>query len=145
VNRNLKCWARSSLILSLVAGLPLSADTIDTDLIGVWESQRIFGPVVSGPILIRKSGDGLLAEIGGHRLDVIAGDSNLSFALPDGSRFEGELETSRNIRGNWLQPRSKLDGNVFATPVRLRLVVDGWSGEVAPQPDTGTFYLLLAE
>jgi len=145
VNRNLKCWARSSLILSLVAGLPLSADTIDTDLIGVWESQRIFGPVVSGPILIRKSGDGLLAEIGGHRLDVIAGDSNLSFALPDGSRFEGELETSRNIRGNWLQPRSKLDGNVFATPVRLRLVVDGWYGEVAPQPDTGTFYLLLAE
>jgi CubicO group peptidase (beta-lactamase class C family) len=55
------------------------------------------------------------------------------------------LEEEGHISGHWLQPRSKLDGNVFATPVRLQSRPDGWEGVISPQPDTGTFYLLLTE
>ncbi len=129
-----------SVMFSFVPAL-VSAD--ESDLAGLWEARRILGPEVSGPLLIRKSGKRLLAEIGGHRVDVSIDDRIVSFALPDGARFEGEMEEGGDIRGHWLQPRSRLDGNVFATPVQLRPRADGWYGEIVPQPDTGTFYLLL--
>jgi len=134
------------LFLGLMVGLSCSnapADATKYDLAGLWQSQRIFGPTASGPILIRKSGNGLLAEIGGHRVEVIREENEVKFALSDGSRFEGEFEDNGNIRGSWLQPRSRLDGNIFATPVRLLRQADGWRGVITPQPDTGTFYLLL--
>ena len=123
--------------------LPALASATESSLSGLWETRRILGPDVSGPLLIRNSGSRLLAEIGGHRVDVSIDEGIVAFALPDGARFEGEVEEGGGIRGHWLQPRSRLDGNVFATPVMLRPRADGWYGEIVPQPDTGTFYLLL--
>ena len=129
-----------SVLFSAAPGLAFAADS---DLAGLWESRRILGPTDSGPLLIRRSGNRLQAEIGAHQVEVSIDDDIVAFVLPDGAGFEGEMEESGNIRGHWLQPRSKLDGNVFATPVLLRPRPDGWSGELVPQPDTGTFYLLL--
>jgi CubicO group peptidase (beta-lactamase class C family) len=123
--------------------LNATADSGETDLAGLWQSQRIFGPVISGPLLIRKSGNHRSAEISGQQVAVRGDENEVKFALPDDSRFEGEIESNGNIRGSWLQPRSKLDGNMFATPVRLLPHADGWYGVVTPQPDTGTFYLML--
>jgi len=134
----------------LIAGLsvmfsfvPALASADESDLAGLWEARRILGPEVSGPLLIRRSGSNLLAEIGRHRVEASVDDNVIAFALPDGARFEGEMEEGGDIRGHWLQPGSKLDSNVFGSPVLLRPRVAGWSGEVVPQPDTGTFYLLL--
>jgi CubicO group peptidase (beta-lactamase class C family) len=124
--------------------LPALCDAAESNLSGLWEARRIFGPEVSGPLLVRRSGADLLAEIGGHQVEVSFDEGGVAFALPNGARFEGALEEGGDIRGHWLQPRSRLDGNVFATPVLLRPRADGWSGEVTPQPDTGTFYLLLS-
>ena len=132
------------MVLAVSTSLSLaSAAGSDTDLAGLWESRRNFGPQMMGPLLIREIGDQLVAEIGGHRMDVDVNDSNIAFAIRDGSRFEGVRNDSGNIHGHWLQRRSRLDGNVFATPVLLRRRSGGWSGDVVPQPDTGTFYLLL--
>jgi len=130
--------------LSVAPGLPIAAaSTTESDLAGLWEARRILGPEESGPLLIRKAADRLVAEIGGNRAEVSIEEGALAFALPSGAQFNGELEEGGNIRGHWLQPRSKLDGNVFGTPVLLRPHDDGWHGEISPQPDTATFYLLL--
>jgi CubicO group peptidase (beta-lactamase class C family) len=147
VNLNSMSRKYIPLLLGLVVSLQCSnatADPNETDLAGLWQSQRIFGPFISGPISIRNSGNRLLAEIGGQRVAVYQDSNEVTFALSDGSRFVGVIESDDNIRGSWLQPRSELDGNLFATPVRLRPRADGWYGVVTPQADTGTFYLLLA-
>jgi CubicO group peptidase (beta-lactamase class C family) len=146
VNRNSTSRKCVPLFLGLIVSLPYQiakADPSETDLAGLWQSQKIFGPVNSGPILIRESGNNLFAEISGQQVAVRRDDNEVKFALSGDSRFEGEIESNGNIRGSWLQPRSELDGNKFATPVRLLPHADGWYGVVTPQPDTGTFYLLL--
>ncbi len=146
MNSKFQVLARWLLIAGLsviFSSMPAVLSAAEPDLSGLWEARRILGPADSGPLLIRKSGNRVLAEIGGHRVDVRIDEGIVAFALPDGARFEGEMEEGGDIRGHWLQPRSRLDGNVFATPVLLSPHPDGWYGEVTPQPDTGTFYLLL--
>lgn len=125
--------------------VPTAVTAAEPELVGLWESRRIFGPADSGRLLIRKSGSRVFAEIGGHLAELSIAGKSVAFSLPNGARFEGVLEAEGHISGHWLQPRSKLDGNVFATPVRLRPRPDGWEGVISPQPDTGTFYLLLTE
>jgi CubicO group peptidase (beta-lactamase class C family) len=147
MNRTAKLRRRFSLILILVASLPYlnaTADLGEPDLAGLWYAQRIFGPVVSGPLLIRKSGEQLLADIGGQRVVVHRNGNALQFTLSPDVRFDGEVEADGSIRGSWMQPPGKLDGNSFATPVRLLPHVNDWYGVVTPQADTATFYLLLA-
>jgi hypothetical protein len=136
------------VICALLAVLSLSSNpaiAADSELAGLWESHRILGPAESGPLLIRQVGDRFLAELGGHRVEVSVNEGSVSFGLSNGARFQGEMEASGDIRGHWLQARSKLDGNVFATPVSLRRQADGWYGHITPQPDTATFFLLLRE
>ena len=130
--------------LSMALATPIVlASTMEAELAGLWEARRILGPAEAGPLLIRKAGNGLVAEIAGNRAEVSHEGDIVAFDLASGARFDGEMEGGGNIRGHWLQPRSKLDGNVFGTPVLLRPQADGWYGEISPQPDTATFYLLL--
>ena len=146
MNSNFQVLTRRLLIAGLsvmFSFVPALVSADESDLAGLWEARRVLGPEVSGPLLIHGSGSNLLAEIGGHRVAASVDENVIAFELPDGARFEGEMEDGGNIRGHWLQPRSKLDSNVFGSPVLLRPRADGWSGEVVPQPDTGTFYLLL--
>ncbi len=115
--------------LSIAVGTPIAvAIASEADLAGLWEARRILGPEESGPLLIRNMGDRFVAEIGGDRAAVSFEESLVAFTIPSGARFDGEMEEGGNIRGHWLQPRSKLDGNEFGTPVLLRPRVDGWYG-----------------
>lgn len=145
VNQKLKSkkWVKIFLGLAISLSFSCAMAETKTDLAGLWQAQRNFGPAISGPLRIQKLDGQLVAEMGGHRVEVLKEASRVSFTLLDGSHFTGEIESDGNIRGNWLQPPSKLDGNVFASPVRLVSGNDGWQGMVTPQPDTGTFYLLL--
>ena len=138
-----RCWVATLCLAALIEPPPAAAGTGETELAGLWQSRQILGPAEAGPLLIRKYGDGLLAEFGGYRVKVSTDGLGIAFALPGGGRFEAEMEEDGNIRGHWLQPRSKFDGNVFATPVLLLRGSDSWFGEVIPQPESGTFYLLL--
>ena len=146
MNPNVKNYLSNLAIFGLAVLLsvpPAAARTPETELSGLWMAQQLFGPIDKGSMLIRESGDGLWADFGGAHVAVMADEGLISFSLPGGGRFDGVLAGDGDIRGHWLQPRSKLDGNVFATPVLLRRQIDFWRGEVVPQPDSGTFYLLL--
>jgi CubicO group peptidase (beta-lactamase class C family) len=138
-------WVTIAGSLALAILLTVAPRTVAADLAGLWESQVIHGPATQGRLLIREINGRFVAEIGGNRTVVQRDESHMAFSLPDGSRFDGHITADADIKGHWLQPPSKLDGNVFATPVRLREVPGGWQGTVVPQPDTTTFFLLLAE
>ena len=143
---NMKKYPRILLLFGMtmsISASPAPTSETEADLSGVWEARRIFAPADIGPMLILKSGDGLVAEFAGSRPEVTTEGDLLTFSLASGGRFEGEMEENGDMRGHWLQPRSKLDGNVFATPVLLQQQSGFWRGDVVQQPDTGTFYLLL--
>ena len=140
------CGLASGMLMACLIVAPgdsAAADTNEPDLAGLWESRRYLGPELQGPIVLREIGDRVLAEIGGYRIEVTTRGRSVGFSAPDGSRFEGVREANGDILGHWVQPRSRLDGNVFATPLLLRRQPAGWRGEIRPQPDTGTFYLML--
>ena len=135
---------RGCVIILAVSAASAPALGDETGLAGLWESQRTFGPELEGQLRLRQSSAGPIAEIGGDRVPVMWDGDNVSFDLR-GARFTGVVEEDSLIRGHWLQPPSEFDGNTFATPVRMRPVEDGWAGQVLPQRDTGTFYLLLGQ
>ena len=114
MNRNTSFW-RFFLpglgLAAVIASSPAAAGNGELELAGSWESRRILGPMDQGSMLIRKSANGFLAEFGGHRVSVTVDETAIAFLLPDGGRFEGELEKNGNIRGHWIQPRSKFGGN----------------------------------
>lgn len=134
--------ATAALVIFVLFGGPVVGS--EPGLVGLWEAERRFGPTIDGPLMIRPAGDDLIAEIAGHRAVVDRDGNTITFEIA-GGRFRGVVEQSGDIRGYWLQEPSRFDGNVFATPLRLASVSRGWQGNVVPQPDTGTFYLLLAE
>lgn len=132
-----------ALLVSLLPSTPVQAG--ESGLDGLWASHRILGPPESGPLLIRGTGDRTVAEVGGQRIETAVTDGFVQFTTPDGARFRGRMTEAGDIRGHWLQPPSRFDGNVFATPVRLHRHTDGWYGEISPQPDAATFHLILKD
>ena len=137
---------RSKVLVILwvtLAGLfPVGAGA-DDKLAGVWASHVIHGPARYGRLVVWKSDARYIAQIADFRGSARADDGTITFSLPDGSRFDGRVSADGDIRGHWLQPPSKLDGNVFATPVHLRAESGRWQGEIVPQPDTVTLFLLI--
>ena len=129
------------------AALERAADASAADqaagLAGSWFAQQRYGPTLSGPLHLRRLGDDLIAEVGGRRTKVTVDGARLTFRWPQGARFEGRRSSQGGLRGFWIQPPSRLDTNVFATPVDFEVTADGWTGQVYPQPDTATFRLLL--
>jgi CubicO group peptidase (beta-lactamase class C family) len=127
-----------------VAVVPFTSQA-DDDLAGLWEARAIHGPSTYGRLLIRKVDNRYEADIAGLKSRATLEYGRLAFSLADGSRFEGAITDQGDIRGHWIQPPSKLDGNVFATPVTLFADARSWQGEVVPQPDTTTLYLLIED
>ena len=114
------------------------------DLTGEWAGQRIFGPALEGPIVIHTRDDQMWAQVGPYQAHVDIEAKQATFRLPNGARFEGTL-MGESLAGFWLQQRSRLDGNVFATPVRFRRIAVGtWRGDIHPIRDTGTLRILVA-
>jgi len=141
------------LILLLFVCLPWRvqaqkpAAPIDADrLVGLWGSDRFFGPEVRGVLTVVKRGAGWRASIAGYSVPMELKAGAASFQLPGGKggfrgRFEGKPS---QLRGHWIQPVQMASGTAYATPVDLsskdRRV---WRGEVVPLDDRFTVYLFV--
>ena len=116
------------------------ADVLD----GLWAAKRRFGPDARGPLLVRRSGDGHVAELVGRLVPIRSRPPEVSFELPDGQgAFHGRFEDAGRIRGRWIRPGTPVNNGRSASP--LLLEPDGpdrWRGLVAPTKDDFTFYLL---
>ena len=138
------------LLFVLFLTLPMPAASSPgepTDLVGVWEAQRRFGPEVRGMLTLSRDGDLWTAEIGSHRLSATTDGCWISFELPgDRGSFRGCLETGGPIVGHWTQPRTRHAGMRSASPVVLELVGrQRWRGEVVPFEDDFSVYLVVEE
>ena len=132
----------SALLLALFAQESAPA----FDLSGLWKSEAVFGPEVRGPLVVRKIGDELWAEIQGHTAEVDAAADELHFELP-GRRgsFSGWREGS-DYTGFWVQPPGRIGSEGFATPVTLRAAGDStWSGDVEPLDERLSLYFEFVE
>jgi len=140
---NARALVVGGVILTIV--WPVGAHAAGDELAGLWASHMIHGPARSGRLLVRQSDGHYVAEIGDFRGRARIDGGRVTFSLPDGSRFDGRIGQDGDIRGHWIQPPSRLDGNVFATPVHLRAESGRWRGDVVPQPDTVTLFLLIGD
>ena len=131
------------VLISLAAGFACAAGPRSTQLEGTWRAERIYGPEVDGRLFLRRAADGWVAEVGPYTADVQVNGSFLEFSLPSGDRFEASIGEAKQATGFWKQTRSRLDNNVFATPVYLNARGDGWEGLVRPVLDTARFRLEL--
>ena len=134
---------RSVLLLGLGTACAASSSAVPANLAGVWTGQRILGPALQGPILVRRDDSGLWAEVGPYRTPIETEARALTFRLPNGARFEGALGSDNQLSGFWFQQPSRLDTNVFASPVRFQRLAGGWRGTIQPVRDTGTLRLIV--
>jgi CubicO group peptidase (beta-lactamase class C family) len=122
----------------------LQAQTADTsDIVGLWKAKKSFGPFARGPLLITRAASGYVADMAGFTMPVTPRDGELWFDLPNrAGSFRGKVQANGSMRGIWfVAPIGDLGP---AVPVTL--LPDGtnrWQGEVVPQEDTQTFYLLI--
>ena len=113
------------------------------NLEGLWVAYSGNAPEVRGTLMLLPRGNGLVADISGFTVPVSEQGKALSFALPDGKgRFRG-VRRGNAIEGQWIQGLA--NGEIgFATPVVLHPDGTGrWSGEVVPDENHMTYYLLL--
>ena len=129
----------SVLIVARVAAAAPSSQ----DLIGVWSSQRSFGPHIDGSALIlRRSGDLWSAHIGFEDDKSAGSQSEAYFKFSD-----GELRVrsrAGSVVGQWIQPAAVTNGYRFATPVVFTPSGDGmWLGRVHPLAGVQHMYLFI--
>jgi len=121
------------------AGSSATPGITPSDLIGVWEAKRRFGPDIRGTLLIRDSNRALTAEICGYSTAVKTAGDAVAFEVVDGKNgFEGKFTDSRaKIIGHWIQPTG------YASPVTLTRLGNGneWRGLVSPYDEAFTLYL----
>jgi CubicO group peptidase (beta-lactamase class C family) len=140
----------SSLLAFLLANpsalYPQAPATSSNQLVGLWGTERSFGPLVRGTITIDGRQPQWRAEIAGFEVPVERNGDRLSFLLPDGAgEFRGQLDsTLKTIRGQWIQPVGAVNNNRYATPVRLVTASQSvWTGRVVPLDDEVSFYLSI--
>ncbi len=107
---------------------------------GLWASTMPFESGHSGPLSVRRDGEGWLWRVGESAVHTDA----LALELEDGrGRFDGRLSRDgRRIEGWWTQPPG-LPGQAYTTPVVLAARDDGWAGEIAPLPQSFTMALRI--
>ena len=134
------------LILFLVSALPLVAPVpnrghLPTNLIGLWEARRHFGPEVRGKLVIESAAGQWRASIAGRMAAARVARDSISFDLPDSTgSFTGRFDRARKrITGQWIQSRS-------ATPLTLSACGPNcYSGEAIGLDQEFTFYLKVAQ
>src|SRR5712671_650227 len=112
-----------------------------TNLIGLWEARRHFGPEVRGELVIDSATGTWRASIAGRMAAARVARDSISFDLPDSTgSFTGRFDRVRNlITGQWLQSRS-------ATPVTLTgCGANCYSGEAIGLDQEYIFYLKVAQ
>ena len=136
---------RLAALALILFALTTSADELE----GLWKAKKRFGPDARGTLVLQRSGGSWTADFIGRLLPVAAANGELTFTLPDGSTFRGKLDDKDVIRGLWFRPSTPVNWGGRPTPVGAFPVVlspDGanrWRGNVDPQGDAFTFYLLL--
>ena len=124
------------------AGTPAS-----DKLVGLWGSERVFGPQVSGALTLDGRGDSWQAAIGGFTAAVQHDKDQVSFTLPgDQGGFRGTLSADgTRIEGFWIQPPGVTLNNRYATPLILTASQGKiWRGEVHPLADRVSLYLMIS-
>lgn len=125
----------------------------DQALVGLWKAARNFDPETSGLLTVTEKDGVFSAEISGRRAPVLVNGSKVTFAIPAvdagvfRGAFAGAFQPGRaTLSGHWTQPKSKISGQRFASPVILSRVGDHqWVGEIHPNPDQFTLFLKLQE
>ena len=116
-------------------------------LIGLWGSERVFGPVAQGTLTIDSRGQTWRAQISGFQVQVDHTQGGVTFNLPgkQGS-FRGRLGANgKSISGFWIQPPGVTLQSAYATPVTLTRAQSGiWQGQVHPLTDQVSLYLVVS-
>jgi CubicO group peptidase (beta-lactamase class C family) len=138
------------LYLALLgAPIALHADTAPaTDrLVGLWGSERVFGPAASGTLTLDGRSADWQAAVAGISASVKHDKDGVSFSLPgDQGSFHGTLSTDgKRIDGFWIQPAGVTLQNPYSTPLTLTATQDKvWRGEVHPLVDRVSLYLVIS-
>lgn len=135
-------------IAIMSAGFPLptvAAEGRLSELAGIWEAKRRFGPELRGEASLHRSQSRWIAQVGGYTVEFSGTNELVEFDLPgDRGRFTGRLDpATRRIDGHWQQPPLVTNGLAFASPVTFEPVgPDRWHGRIVPLDDDFTFYLV---
>ena len=138
-----KAFAITILMVSILAAHVAQAVLSSHDLVGVWNSERSFGPHIDGSaIVLRRSGDTWNAHLGFEDVKSAGSQSDATFTFSDGElRIRSHAGT---VVGQWIQPNTVTTGNRFATPIVFTPSGDGmWVGRVHPLADAQHFYLFI--
>lgn len=140
-------WKRKAMIKTKSYLVPLllifaaaACAEEQSDLIGLWEAYKRFGPDVHGPVLIDENMQRV--EAGPYVASVEKDGDSISFELPDDrGRFAGQHDGA-TIRGHWIQPPPMQIGQNMASPVVFKKLDSGyWQGVVRPRASEYTFFL----
>ena len=138
-----------SFILLAAPACAMAADpSPSTDkLVGVWGSERVFGPAVAGSLTLDGRSEPWQARVAGFGVSVQHDKDQVSFSLPgkQGS-FSGHLDAGgKHIEGFWVQPPGVSLDNAYATPLELVSTEKGiWQGTVRPLADRVSLYLVVS-
>src|SRR5215469_3405171 len=117
-------------------------------LIGLWGTEQILVPMVSGELTLDARSPDWRANIAGFSATVKHDGEQVTFILPgDQGEFRGRVAASnKTIRGHWIQPSSIFPYNQrYASPVELAEVsANVWRGTISPLEYRMSLYLSIA-
>ena len=146
-------WAHSFTLLACALlfsptapsqqSVPKGADA----LVGLWGSEQIIAPMVSGELTLDARVSSWRANIGGFTLPVEHSGNIVTFTVPDNQgEYRGQLAANpKRIRGHWIQPASiNPYQQRYASPVVLSEITPGiWRGTVVPLQYRISFYISI--
>ncbi len=125
------------------ADAPPAADK----LVGLWGSERSFGPVAQGSLTVDGRSEPWQASIAGFQIAVQHDKDIVSFTLPgvQGS-FHGQLSADgKDVQGFWVQPPGVSLQSAYATPLTLTASMKAvWRADVKPLQDQVSLYLVVS-
>ncbi|MGD0144001.1 MAG: serine hydrolase [Rhizomicrobium sp.] len=132
-----------ALSLALFISCVAPAFSQPNPLIGLWGTEKNFGPALSGTLTIAHTPSGLEARIGGTKTAVTVAGEKLRFALAGGEgKFRGRLHGGA-LEGFWIQPATPVLGVEYASPIAFTGAKGRWTGTVTPLADRLTLYLSI--
>lgn len=132
-----------AVLLSLLLVLPATAHAAEpSDLVGLWGSETVSGPLLAGVLTVDGRQAPWLATIKGVSATVEHEGDQVSFAMPGGhGAFRGRL-VDGSIEGFWIQPPGQTLASAYATPLVLpRGEKQVWMAQLQPLQDRLTQYL----
>lgn len=135
-----------AFILLMSATGALAAGSSADKLVGLWGSERSFGPVAQGALTLDGRSEPWRASVAGFEVSVQHDKQSVSFTLPGNQgRFSGHLDAGgSHVQGFWIQPPGVTFNNAYATPLTLTAGSTGlWQGALHPLTDRASLYLMV--